>query len=59
MADKRSGRRRGPTSAKLIRTTVYLRTDESDALKIVAAKQGIAASEIVRQALRRFLELMD
>jgi len=59
MAEKRSGRRRGVTSTKLVRTTVYLRHDESNALKLAAAGRAVAASEIVRQALRRMLGLAD
>jgi hypothetical protein len=57
MTDKGSGRNRSPTATKLVRTTVYLRPDESNALKLAAGERAIAASEIIRQALRQFLGL--
>ena len=47
------------TKSGLIRTVVYLHQDERKALKLAAADRDIPASEIMREALRRYLEIED
>lgn len=43
----------------LIRTVVYLHPDERKALKLAAVEREVAASEIMREALRRYLKIPD
>jgi len=38
---------------------VYLHPDERKALKMAAVERDVASSEIMREALRRFLELEE
>jgi hypothetical protein len=59
-------RRLGPMGGKttvtargLVRTVVYLHPDERKALKMAAVERDVAASEIMREALRRFLGIED
>jgi hypothetical protein len=59
-------RRTGPMGGKttvtargLVRTVVYLHPDERKALKIAAVEREVAASEIMREALRRYLGIED
>jgi hypothetical protein len=61
MATKQ-GPRGGTTTvsvAGLIRTVVFLHPDERKALKMAAAERDVSASEIMREALRRFLGIED
>jgi hypothetical protein len=58
--------KRGPRGGKttvtargLVRTVVYLHPDERKALKLAAVERDVAASEIMREALRRYLALED
>ncbi len=47
------------TKRGLIRTVVYLLQDERRALKLTAADRDVPASEIMREALRRYLDIED
>jgi hypothetical protein len=47
------------TARGLVRTVVYLHPDERKALKLAAVEREVAASEIMREALRRFLKIED
>lgn len=47
------------TKSGLIRTVVYLHRDERRALKMAAAERDIAASEVMREALRAYLGIED
>ncbi len=47
------------TKRGLIRTVVYLHQDERRALKMAAAERDLPSSEIMREALRRYLEIED
>jgi hypothetical protein len=47
------------TARGLIRTVVYLHPDERKALKLAAVEREVAASEIMREALRKYLKLED
>jgi hypothetical protein len=47
------------TARGLVRTVVYLHPDERKALKLAAVEREVAASEIMREALRRFLGIED
>lgn len=47
------------TKAGLIRTVVYLHRDERKALRLAAAEREVPASEIMREALRRYLKIPD
>jgi len=47
------------TARGLVRTVVYLHPDERKALKMAAVEREVAASEIMREALRRFLGIED
>ena len=65
MADtskSKTGPRGGKTTVTargLVRTVVYLHPDERKALKLAAVERDVAASEIMREALRRFLGIED
>ena len=63
MTDKsKAGPRGGKTTVTargLIRTVVYLHPDERKALKLAAVEREVAGSEIMREALRRYLKLPD
>ena len=67
MSEKPSERRSaGPRGGKttvtkggLIRTVVYLHPDERKALRLAVAEREQPASEIVREALRRYLGIED
>jgi hypothetical protein len=63
MADTaKKGPRGGKTTVTargLVRTVVYLHPDERKALKLAAVERDVAASEIMREALRRFLGIED
>jgi len=45
------------TARGLVRTVVYLHPGK--ALKVAALEREVAASEIMREALRRFLKIED
>lgn len=45
------------TSGGKIRTVVFLEPEERKALKLAAAERDCSASEVIRQALRRFLDI--
>lgn len=45
------------TKSGLIRTVVYLHPDERDALRREAFEKDKPASEVMREALRHYLEL--
>ena len=47
------------TKRGLIRTVVYLHQDERKALKMAAAERDVPGSEIMREALRRYLGIED
>jgi len=47
------------TARGLVRTVVYLHPDERKALKLAAVEREVAGSEIMREALRRFLGIED
>ena len=47
------------TKSGLIRTVVYLHHDERRALKIAAAERDCSASDLMRQAIRAYLEIED
>ncbi len=47
------------TKTGLIRTVVYLHHDERRALKIRAAEEDTSASDLMRQALRAYLDVED
>jgi hypothetical protein len=62
MVEKRRGPMGGKTTVTargLVRTVVYLHPDERKALKMAAVEREVAASEIMREALRRFLKIED
>ena len=59
---KKMGPRGGKTTVTargLVRTVVYLHPDERKALKLAAVEREVAASEIMRAALRRYLKIED
>ena len=47
------------TKSGLIRVVVYLHPDERKALKLAAVEQDCSGSDIMRQALREFLDIED
>jgi hypothetical protein len=60
--DRGAGLRGGKTTVTksgLIRTVVYLHPDERKAHRLAAAEREQPASEIVREALREYLEIEE
>ena len=47
------------TKSGLIRFVVYLHADERQALRRAAFEREVSASEIVREALRAYLDIED
>jgi ribbon-helix-helix CopG family protein len=62
MAGKKTGPRGGKTTrtdSGLVRKTLWLAEDEAEELRQRAFKERTSESELMREALRRFLELAD
>ena len=66
MGTKDSGITEGPRGGKttvtksgLIRTVVYLHPDERKSLKLAAVEQEVSGSDIMRAALRQYLDIPD
>jgi hypothetical protein len=62
MPEKAGGPRRGrkhTTKGGLTRETAYLYEDEEKALEQRAAKERCSKSEVMRRALRAYLEIKD
>jgi len=53
------GGRTTVTKSGLIQTVVYLHADERKALRLAAAERDCPASEIMREALRAYLDIED
>jgi hypothetical protein len=62
MREKRLGPRGGETTVSktgMIRKNVWLHPDEAEALRVKAFKERRTESEILREGLRKVLELED
>jgi hypothetical protein len=62
MSEKRKGPRGGETTISktgMIRMTLWLHQDEAEALRLKAFKERRTQAEILRDGLRRVLDLED